>query len=279
MARISKIGIMGGRLSDPIKNEIQAFPRNSWGKEFEKASNCGFELIEWIFDTYQKNPIMDKEEIKEMEFLSNEFGVKINAVCADYFMEKKLFNVSNIEINENLNVLKDLINKCQELEIKILEIPLVDSSSLKSEQDKVQLIENLEKILPITEKNDVKLTLETDLAPGSFKELLSRFNHPNINANYDTGNSASLGYDTQEELKAFGSCISNIHIKDRKFHGNTVPLGGGDVNFDLFFSELKKINYTGDFIIQGAREEPRTKPEDTCKKYLDFVKRYIEKYS
>ena len=274
---ISKIGIMGGRLSNPIKNEIQAFPRNSWNIEFEKASNCGFELIDWIFDKYQKNPIMNKEEIKEMRFLSNEFGVKINAVCADYFMEKKLFNVSNVEISENLNVLKELIIKCQNLEIKILEIPLVDSSSLKSNQDKVQLIENLEKILPLAEKNDVKLTLETDLSPDSFKELLNRFNHPNIKANYDTGNSASLGYNLQDELKAFGSWISNIHIKDRKFHGNTVPLGDGDTNFDLFFSELKKINYKGDFIIQGAREDLKINPEDTCKKYLDFVKRYIAK--
>ena len=267
---------MNGRLSKQIDGKIQTFPIDTWREEFKKAAKCGFELIEWIFDT-QKNPIMDKEEIKEMEFLSNEFGVKINAVCADYFMEKKLFNVSNVETSENLNVLKELINKCQDLEIKILEIPLVDSSSLKSNQDKVQLIENLEKILPVAEKNDVKLTLETDLSPDSFKELLSRFNHPNIKANYDTGNSASLGYDVQEELKAFGSLISNIHIKDRKFHGNTVPLGNGDTNFDLFFSELKKINYTGDFSIQGAREEPKTKPEDTCKKYLDFVKRYIAK--
>jgi len=276
MSKNHRIGIMNGRLSKQIDGKIQTFPIDTWRDEFEKATKCGFELIEWIFDT-QKNPIMDKEEIREMEFLSNEFGVKINAVCADYFMEKKLFNVSNVEMSENINMLKDLVNICQKLEIKILEIPLVDSSSLKSEQDKVQLIENLEKILPIAEKNDVKLTLETDLAPDLFKKLLGRFNHPNINANYDTGNSASLGYNIQEELKTFGSWISNIHIKDRKFHGNTVPLGSGNVNFDLFFSELKKINYTGDFIIQGAREEPKIKPENTCKKYLDFVKRYIEK--
>lgn len=276
MSKNYRIGIMNGRLSKQIDGKIQTFPIDTWREEFEKAAKYGFELIEWIFDT-QKNPIMNKEEIKEMEFLSNEFDVKINAVCADYFMEKKLFNVSNVETSENLNVLKDLVNRCQKLEIKILEIPLVDSSSLKSNQDKVQLIENLEKILPTAEKNDVKLTLETDLAPDSFKELLSRLNHPNIKANYDTGNSASLGYDVREELKTFGSWISNIHIKDRKLHGKTVPLGDGDTNFDLFFSELKKINYTGDFIIQGAREEPKIKPEDTCKKYRDFVKRYIEK--
>lgn len=271
-----RIGIMSGRLSKQIDGNIQIFPINTWREEFEKAVKCGFELIEWVFDT-QKNPIMDKEEMKEIKFLSNKFGVKINAVCADYFMERRLFGVSNIEINRNLNVLKDLVINCHELEIKILEIPLVDSSSLKSKQDKIQLIENLEKILPVAEKNEVKLTLETDLRPDSFKELLSKLNHPNIKANYDTGNSASLGYDVQEELKTYGSWLSNIHIKDRKYHDKTVPLGDGDVNFDLFFSELKKINYMGDFIIQGAREEPKIKPEYTCKKYLDFVKRYIEK--
>ena len=95
-----------------------------------------------------------------------------------------------------------------------------------------------EQALPIAEKNGVKLTLETDLRPDSFKELLSRLNHPNIKANYDTGNSASLGYDVQDELKTFGSWISNVHIKDRKYHEKTVPLGDGDVNFDLFFSSL-----------------------------------------
>ena len=46
-----KIGIMQGRLSEPQGEKIQAFPITSWQQEFKKASSCGFDVIEWIFDT------------------------------------------------------------------------------------------------------------------------------------------------------------------------------------------------------------------------------------
>lgn len=280
MTRIPKIGIMEGRLSEPIENQIQAFPRNSWKSEFEKASNCGFELIEWIFDLYENNPILDCEQIKVIRMLSEAHHIKINSICADYFMEKKIFNVSEFDLERNLKVLNDLIERCGDLGIKILEIPLVDSSSLKNNGDKEELFKNIEKILPNAEKNNVYITLETDLPPQSFKDLLLKFNHPYLRANYDTGNSTALGYNIVEEFNEIGSWITNIHIKDRIHQGKTVPLGSGDTDFDLFFTTLEKINYTGDLIIQGARElnESGIKPEDTCKKYLDFVKQYVDKY-
>jgi beta-galactosidase GanA len=44
----NKIGIISGRLSPPIDNNIQQFPSNYWKKEFEKANRLGFDVIEWI---------------------------------------------------------------------------------------------------------------------------------------------------------------------------------------------------------------------------------------
>jgi L-ribulose-5-phosphate 3-epimerase len=272
-----KIGIMSGRLSEKIKDRIQIFPINTWEDEFQKASKIGFDLIEWIFDVVPNNPIMDKGGIKKIGILEKEFGIGINSVCADFFMEKKLFSVSESQLEKNLEILKQLIQNCNFLGIKILEIPLVDISSLKTDQDKKEIVQNLGKILDVAEKNYVKLTLETDLAPKSFRNLMEVFDHPNIKANYDTGNSTSLGYNIEEELKMIGPWISNIHIKDRKLHDVTVPLGTGHTNFELFFSEIKKIDYTGDFIIQGAREQQNISSEETCMKYLNFIKKYIDK--
>ena len=37
MSKINKIGIMSGRLSEPLTKKIQEFPRNTWKYEFEKA--------------------------------------------------------------------------------------------------------------------------------------------------------------------------------------------------------------------------------------------------
>ena len=42
---------------------------------------------------------------------------------------------------------------------------------------------------------------------------------------------------------------------------------------------LAKIQYSGDLIIQGARQ-PKSKfsPADTCQIYYKFVKQYVDKY-
>nr|AIF09186.1 xylose isomerase-like TIM barrel domain-containing protein (sgbU) [uncultured marine thaumarchaeote KM3_35_D03] len=277
MSKINKIGIMSGRLSEPLTKKIQEFPRNTWKYEFEKASVSGFRTIEWIFDAWNKNPVMNNDGINQIKHFSEQTDITINSLLADYFMEKKLFSVSEFDLQKNLEVLRNLIKNSNKLGIKILEIPFVDSSSLKTKEEQSQVLSNIEKIVPLLEEYDVFLTLETDLSPISFKELIISFNHPNIKANYDVGNSTSLGYDMKEELNLYGDLIYNIHIKDRKYRGQTVPLGNGDTDFELFFNLLQKINYDGELIIQGARE-CGINPEETCTKYLQFVKKFVDKY-
>lgn len=273
-----QIGIMCGRLSPQIDNKIQIFPTTCWKNEFKVASSCGFDCIEWIFDL-QKNPILDERGINEMKKLSIESNVQINSLCCDYFMERPLFNVSEFDLNKRLEILQQLIVSCSKLGIKILELPFVDIASLKTDNEENQVVKNLDKYISLAEKNNILVTFETDLKPRRFEQFLKKFNHKNIAANYDTGNSASLDYDVSEEISILGPCISNIHIKDRILHGKTVDLGKGNTNFDQFFSELQKINYKGDLIIQGARNDSNEKPEATCKRYLEFVKQYVHKYS
>ena len=278
MTNDSKIGFMQGRLLDSIENQIQCFPKHSWKKEFKLAEKIGFELIEWIFDDYS-NPILSLEEKKEIKRLSEKHHVMINSICADFFMVHKLFSESENELTKNLEMLKQLIENSSELGIKIIEIPLVDSSSLKSDKNKIIFSEDLEKIIPVAENCDVILNLETDLPPSDFKSFLDNFQSKHVKANYDVGNSTSLGYDVETELDILKNMITNIHIKDRVVGGTTVPLGSGDVNFDLFFSTLSQIDYSDDFIIQGAREnEDVISPHETCSKYRIFVKDYLDKY-
>ena len=271
------VGIMSGRLSPIINNEIQAFPSIHWKEEFQLASELGYNTIEWVFDL-NPNPIMSISGIKEMKELSTKFNISLNSVCCDYFMKRPLFGVSPENLDENTSVLKNLISSCSNLGIDLIEIPLVDETSLKNQIQKSQFIETINKIIPIL-GDGMKIVLETDLPPTEFIQFMKNFDNSKILANYDTGNSASLGYDVVDEFNAIGEKISNIHIKDRLYHGMTVPLGTGDTDFDNFFSELSKINYQGDLIIQGARNDTYENPIETCNKYINFVKQYLDKYS
>jgi hexulose-6-phosphate isomerase len=274
---IKKIGFMQGRLVESINNQIQCFPKSSWIQEFKIAEKVGFELMEWIFDDYDNPILTDKNKIS---LLCKEHKIKINSVCADFFMNHKLFSEPETELNKNLDILKNLISSAHDLGIQIIEIPLIDVSSIKnSSSNEEQFRFNLQKAIPIAEKNNVILNLETDLTANDFRALLLNFSSDIVKANYDIGNITHLNYDVNNELIILHDLISNIHIKDRLIGGPSVPLGTGDVDFESFFSTLSQINYTGDFIIQGARgNEHYVSPAETCVKYRDFVNHYLYKY-
>ena len=60
-------------------------------------------------------------------------------------------------LNTKLVINSSLILQAKKLEISFIEIPLVDSSSLKTPNDKIDLRNSLEKVIPLAEKNDVIL--------------------------------------------------------------------------------------------------------------------------
>ena len=80
--------------------------------------------------------------------------------------------------------------------------------------------------------------------------------HLLLKVNYDSGNSASLGYCPCEEFAAYGNRIGSVHIKDRIRGGGTVPLGEGDTDLPAVFDGLHRIGYGGDYILQVARDVP-----------------------
>ena len=132
----------------------------------------------------------------------------------------------------------------------------MDNSRIESPDDEAQVISILRTILPAAEINGVELHLETSLGPRAFAGLLERCPHPLVRANYDSGNSASLGYRVSEEFAAYGHRIGSVHIKDRRFGGGTVPLGTGDADLPDLFRGLAALNYSGDYVLQIARSEP-----------------------
>jgi len=274
---MNKIGIMQGRLSPPVGGRIQAFPWDAWEKEFKGAAAIGFDEIEFIFEAQdcEGNPLFTTEGLDKIKGVSDETGIQVNYVCADYFMERPFFRVSESDRNQSTETLKYLIKQCAKIGIKGIEIPLVDNSKIETEEEVELLTECLKECLAVAETYNIRLVLETSLNPLDFKALLQRINHPLLGANYDTGNSASLGYGPEEEVLKLGKWIDNVHIKDRLLGGGTVPLGEGDTDFDLVFKTLGRISYKGSFILQAARGENEL---EVAGRYLAFVKHYVQKY-
>ena len=254
MGLTKEIGIMQGRLSPRIDGKIQAYPAKTWQKEFEIAQEIGYAAIEWIVEKpLEVNALMSKSGMQEIKEIILKTGVRIDFICADIFMEQPLIRMSQEIREENKEHLKNILVSAKEVGAIGVEIPFVDASSIKSESEINELISCMQEAFELAKEIGMKISLETDLNPTSFKELLDRINLNHVQANYDIGNSASLGFDPIEEINAIGKRILNVHVKDRKFGSTTVPLGTGDADIKLSLSRLSEINYLGGITMQAAR--------------------------
>ena len=251
------IGVMQGRLLPKYQGRYQAHPIDYWVDEFAIASKLGLDCIEFIFDfnDFECNPLLTREGRSQIRSLEKDTGVKVLSVCADYFMEAPLYKGAEQSIEKSLNVLSELIDSCSELSVRDIVIPCVDQSRIDNSEQQEIFSRQSTQLLPKVEEFGINLSLETDLPPDEFKSLLKNLDHPRVTVNYDTGNSASNGFDPVIELEAYGDKISDLHIKDRMLGGGPVELGKGDCNFQLFFKEFYKIDFSGPIILQAYRDE------------------------
>lgn len=249
------IGIMQGRLVPPTGNRIQCFPRDRWRDEFALARDAGLDAIEWIYDVHgaDVNPISTDDGLALIARLSSETGVEVRSVCADYFMDRPFVRAAAAEINERKTRLIWLIGRCAILGVRRIVLPFVDASRIESDDEFESVVSILDSVILAAEGSGVELHLETSLSPERFAALLARLPHPTVQVNYDSGNSASLGYHPDDEFSAYGFRVGSVHIKDRVLGGGSVPILSGDTDFDAMFRRLAQVDYGGDYVLQVAR--------------------------
>jgi hexulose-6-phosphate isomerase len=275
MGLTNEIGIMQGRLSPRIDGKIQAYPANLWQKEFEVAQEIGYAAIEWIVEKpVEKNALMTDSGKSEIKKLIASTGVRIDYVCADIFMQQPLVRMTEESKSQNKEYLAKILKNAKEVGAIGVEIPFVDNSSIKNEKEKQEFIDAMKDAFSLAKDLELKISLETDLPPMDFQELLEGIDLDHVQANYDIGNSSSLGFDPKEELEAYGLKILNVHVKDRKLGGTTVPLGTGNANIDYVLQKLKEIGYSGGLTMQAARGENDI---ETAKEQIKYVKTILNK--
>lgn len=278
MRRIKNlIGIMQGRLSPAVAGKIQAFPAKTWTDEFGLARKVGLDCIEWVYEkeTENVNPLKDDVGIAGVNELAAKTGVGVWSVCADFYMMERLVTDHGVPDRENIEHLKSLIERCSRLGVRYIVLPFVDSSSLRSSAEVSGLVEMLESTLPTSEKYGMELHLETDLQPNELKRIFERIRSPRLKANYDIGNSASLGRDPSQELISIGPWLGSVHVKDRLLGGGTVALGSGQADFLTCFRLIRAAGFRGPFVLQAARDGSISEVE-LARKNTQFIERHLE---
>jgi L-ribulose-5-phosphate 3-epimerase len=270
---------MQGRLSPLVDRKIQAFPWDHWQSEFPIAEKLGISAMEWTLDYEElyKNPLMNEAGQKEIQSLCGKYNVTIPSLTGDCFMQAPYWKHDGERRRSLQGDLKNVIQSCSNLGIQIIVVPLVDAGSIESAEQEEVLLQYLAEITPFLKACKVKIAFESDLAPRCLKDFIDKLPRDSFGINYDSGNSASLGYSPKEELSLYGDRVINVHIKDRLLGSNTVALGAGNADFDSVFKGLTSVAYKGNLILQTARADD-DKHEEVLDKYIKMVRAWVDKY-
>jgi len=280
MSANNRIGFLQGRLSPLVAGKIQAFPWECWAAEFPLGAEYGWHLMEWTLDQARlyQNPLMTIEGRREVKSLCEEYGFSIPSLTGDCFMQAPFWKAPGDKRERLQKDFTAIAEACGNVGISMLVVPLVDNGRLDSPEQEDMLVAFLENQADFLAGHGLQVVFESDFGPAELARFIARLDSAVFGINYDIGNSAASGLNPKEEMAAYGQRILNVHVKDRKLGGTTVPLGTGNADFDTVFSGLSCIGYAGNYILQTARAIDDDHAGVLCR-YRDMVCDWMDKHA
>jgi hexulose-6-phosphate isomerase len=268
---------MQGRLSAMVDGKIQAFPWNEWREEFPRASALGLTRIEWTIDQdrLRENPLNTAAGQQEILELSRRHALRPASLTGDCFMQAPFWKTEGETQKSLVDDLDLVLASCSILGIEFVVMPLVDNGRIESTAQAETLLRVLLDRAASLSKQGVKIVFESDLPPAPLAQFIDKFPREVFGINYDSGNSAALGYDSAEEIPAYAPRILNVHVKDRLFGGTTVPLGTGAADLAKTIRLIEQSGYRGQYILQTARANDGDHA-GALARYRDMTVRWIE---
>ena len=223
----------------------------------------------------RENPLATETGRAEIAALCKQNGLRIPSLTGDCFMQAPFWKAAGDRQKALVDDLDLLLAASSAVGIEFVVIPLVDSGKVESEaQADVLLRVLLDRTASLARQN-VKVIFESDLPPLPLAAFIAKLPSEQFGINYDSGNSASLGYDSAEEISAYAPRVLNVHIKDRLRGGTTVPLGTGAADLARTIRLIEQSGYSGQYILQTARATDNNHA-GALARYRDMTVRWIE---
>lgn len=227
-----------------------ACPDFSWTDIYSMAKDLGFNGIEVrglgneIYSVKAK-PFTDENIDKTVAKL-NKLGLEIPCLssgCCLKFFDK------HDEIIDEITQYAILANKLNTPYIRILAD--LDPAPV-DEIDDEKIVEILREVIPVAQKNNVTLLVETNGVYSDtkrLKNLLDKVNSPFVAALWDMHHPYRyMGETGQQTVENLGDYIKYIHVKDSVMENGELCyklMGEGDIPIHEMLSALQKIGYDG----------------------------------
>ena len=213
----------------------------------------------------KNNPLWSQVGRNRIKELYKKYKLKPLTCCVNFVIDNPLADSFIV------NKVKEIIRYLNELEFKYLIIPLFGLSNLKIDKNN-NIKNNINLLTNYANDNYINLLIETNFTGKNTLNLLSKMENKNVGIVYDIGNATLCSHNINHDLDILSNVISHVHIKDKDISGKNVPLGDGLVNFEIFFSALKRNNYKGIFTLETSRGENAV---STASKNINYIRKFF----
>lgn len=271
----------------------KALPKNiSWKERLLMAKKLGFDFVEMSIDeTDERLARLDwtKAERKTVIDAIHETEVKILSICLSGHRRFPFGSQDKEKRTIALEIMKKAIDLASDLGVRTIQLAGYDVYyEEKTVTSREYFIENLKRAVKMAAKKEVVLSIEIMDDPfmnsiSKFLKLKKQIRSPYLQVYPDLGNlSAWNENDIGYELELGIDQISAIHLKDtlavtEKFSGKfkEVPFGEGCVDFKGCLKTLKRLGYSGPFMIE-MWSETSANPEHDIEKAKEFLMPYLK---
>jgi len=253
---MNPIGIMQGRLSTPANQARQIFPADCWREEFATAAKLGFNTIEWLVEaeSLEANPLMSESGRIEIKKIISATGVKVASVCAHCILQWQPYAEGG---PARLAQLTEIISAAGAAGVERIVIPILEAATTKKAASLAEAAAVFNSATHAAELAKVDLAFEMDRSVEECRQFIGILDSPRARICYDSGNATAEGRDIIAEVGQLLPLVAEIHLKDRKTGGGSVPLGQGDTLFPAFFKTLSVRQWSGPFVLETpARDNP-----------------------
>ena len=261
----------------------KALPKDiSWYERLEMAKSLGFEFVEMSIDeTDERLARLDwsDEEISKVRMAITETNVGIYSICLSGHRRYPFGSADPVKREKALEIMSKGIELAYRLGVRSIQLAGYDVYyEDKTVASREYFVENLKKAVKMAAVKQVMLSIE--IMDDPFMNSITKFNQikneipsPWLQVYPDIGNlSAWPMNDVGFELTQGIGSITSVHLKDTKsvsdkFPGKfkNVPFGEGNVDFLGSLKALKRLDYSGTFLIEMWSETTDNPAEEINK--------------
>ena len=243
----------------------------NWEQKLAMAEKLGFQYVEISVDeTDERLARLDWsiEERKNFSRILLDSPLTVPTMCLSGHRRFPLGSRDPKIRRQALDIMEKAIGFCVDTGIRTIQLAGYDVYYEQGGEDTRRwYLEGMQKSLAMAAREQVMLAMEIMDHPFmnsilKFVNMKKILQSPWFTVYPDVGNLSAWGNDVAEELELGINQIVAIHLKetlavtsDHKGTFKEVPFGTGCVDFPGLFAKLKRLNYSGPFLIEMWTEK------------------------